>query len=1239
MRKLLAVSVMLIVLLGAATAFATPNSDLIENGSFDATAAGELPDGWYFDAWLKETSDAALNMDNGRTGMAVHIINYIENDVRLCRNIEVEGNSYYRISCYIKTAGVTGGAGANISVADTLAASTARLNDSDWEYVELIGKTEKKQNSIVVCLRIGGYGALSLGEAWFDDFNVVKLDNKPMGEVADFSKVEYQAQQQPEQGKMPYIGAIVLTPLLFIVVFIMVYKRLMHTSMAVHTKNEEYRNITIILCASFLLRCLLSLTIYGHPTDIQCFMSWSNALVENGLSSFYTSGMFADYTPGYMYVLWLTGAISKLLGFAYGDAGYVLLTKLPAILADIMAAYVVYKLARKRFSYNVSMLLMLFCAFNPVMAFVSGGWGQIDQVLAVLLLATIYLFVEKKQVLAGLIYGLAILVKPQALMIGPLMAVAYVLYIHDNGWKGLLKTIAAVLSAVGVIWLLSLPFKSTQEPLWIVNKYFDTASSYPYASVEAYNLFALFGGNWANINSTFLIFSYGQWGTVLMGAAVVFTAILYIYGRKAEPHCLMLCAGYLLCALFIVGQYMHERYMFPALLLLLVAFIFYNDKRLYLTYGFLSASLLLNVLGAFVIVSRQDAREGVYNALTYIGSLLNIMGYGYFTYVCCDIIFKKRRIPVEKQTKAATVVQAEKLEYNLPQPVDNKLHYTKKDRLYCIALTAIYAVVALVNLGTLQAPQTTWYGNYGDVVSVELEDDAVLSDIWIFGGMYTGSITITADDGTTIDYKQDNGDMFRWISIGGSEVRSKSFTIEVTDGSVWINELAFFGADGKLLSASASSAIELTDEPDQIPDHMSYINGMYFDELYHARTAYEHLHGIQPYENSHPPLGKVFIMLGIAIFGMNAFGWRIIGTLFGIGMVPVMYAFAKRLFKRSEYALLVSVLFAFDFMHFTQTRIATIDVYGVFFIILMFYYMYQYYCMNFYVDGLKKTLKPLSLAGVFFGLGAASKWICIYAGFGLAALLTISLIKRYIEYRRFKNSADAGAAAAVAPFYKYLILTLLWCCVFYIAVPVGIYLLAYMPYYLCQNPYDVKGVWEVQKFMFSYHSGLTDTHPYESPWWQWPLNLRPMWYYVGYDTAAGNISTISAMGNPAVWWPCLVGTIALMIQLLRGKLKNDDNITVLLIGIAANYVPWVLVPRCTFVYHYFATVPFIILCTVYMLKRIEETTARHGWIKWAWMGLAIAMFILFYPVISGAECSRKLVNMLEWLPTWTFMGK
>ena len=39
------------------------------------------------------------------------------------------------------------------------------------------------------------------------------------------------------------------------------------------------------------------------------------------------------------------------------------------------------------------------------------------------------------------------------------------------------------------------------------------------------------------------------------------------------------------------------------------------------------------------------------------------------------------------------------------------------------------------------------------------------------------------------------------------------------------------------------------------------------------------------------------------------------------------------------------------------------------------------------------------------------------------------------------------------------------------------------------------GVIDNQKYMFSYHSGLNSTHPYQSAWYEWPLGNRPVWFY------------------------------------------------------------------------------------------------------------------------------------------------
>ena len=136
----------------------------------------------------------------------------------------------------------------------------------------------------------------------------------------------------------------------------------------------------------------------------------------------------------------------------------------------------------------------------------------------------------------------------------------------------------------------------------------------------------------------------------------------------------------------------------------------------------------------------------------------------------------------------------------------------------------------------------------------------------------------------------------------------------------------------------------------------------------------------------------------------------------------------------------------------------------------------------------------------------------------------------------------------------------------------------------------------------------------------------------------GSVATISVMGNPAVWWICSTGTIVLIAALCLRKIKGNPAIFVSLVGIASNFVPWLLIRRCIFIYHFFATVPFILLATVCLLFELEKKHPKLAWVKWAWMGLALALFILFFPVISGVECSTAYSDALEWLPGWTFRG-
>ena len=508
-RFVLIISVFLMALFPLCGAYAEEQV-YIENPDFQYMDAESMPSGWYTDAWYTGDGDFFVEMDEVDGITCLHITNPAQNDVRLCQDIDVEPDSYYRISCDIKAQGVSDGGGANVSVAGTMAASEPITGDADWRRAELVGRTEQDQYTMTVCMRLGGYSSLSSGEAWFKDFSVIKLDGAPAGEVQDFYYYN-NANANSESGSHNvnelHGGAMLLTVLLSGVIGAICYRK---GILKKPGPDGEGVNVCMLLVLAFLMRCLLSLVFYGHSTDINCFMAWSYHLAGDGLANFYNSGMFADYPPGYMYILWLTGSIARALGLEYGGAGYVLITKMPSILADIFAAYMTYRIARKRLTESQSALLCCIVAFNPAMAFISGAWGQVDMIPAIMLLGVIYLFDSDKLELAGLLYGAAIITKPQSLMIGPLLAVAYFAKVYDKGWRYALRTLASVALAVIAIFALAWPFKGAQQPMWFMDKLLGTATSYPYASVEAFNMPALLGGNWADVNAPLLGLTYGK---------------------------------------------------------------------------------------------------------------------------------------------------------------------------------------------------------------------------------------------------------------------------------------------------------------------------------------------------------------------------------------------------------------------------------------------------------------------------------------------------------------------------------------------------------------------------------------------------------------------------------------------------------------------------------------------------------------------------------------------------------
>ena len=212
--------------------------------------------------------------------------------------------------------------------------------------------------------------------------------------------------------------------------------------------------------------------------------------------------------------------------------------------------------------------------------------------------------------------------------------------------------------------------------------------------------------------------------------------------------------------------------------------------------------------------------------------------------------------------------------------------------------------------------------------------------------------------------------------------------------------------------------------------------------------------------------------------------------------------------------------------------------------------------------------------------------------------------------------------------------TCLVCVVFFILIPGIIYVLSYIPY-KAGNPDDslMTIVIENQFSMFDYHSNLNATHDFSSSWWQWPIMVRPIWYYVAPEAGEGLRATIVSFGNPAIWW---VGIAAVVGSAVIAWKKKDKRMTVVFVAYALQYFPWILVTRCAFIYHYFTSVPFMILMIVYCIDYFMEKKRFSKPMLFVYLGLVFVLFVLFYPALSGMPVSENYIKALRWFPSWYF---
>ncbi len=647
------------------------------------------------------------------------------------------------------------------------------------------------------------------------------------------------------------------------------------------------------------------------------------------------------------------------------------------------------------------------------------------------------------------------------------------------------------------------------------------------------------------------------------------------------------------------------------------------------------------------------------------------------------------------------------------------MQLNKRDVITIAVLCILFFSVATWNLGLSEAPVTTWQGTESRTVYVDLGSSQTVKTVYFF--VNAGNATVTVSSGSPSSWVVKSTGNIRgdssWSSISVN-AETQFLQIEITptnyDGRpnfywsipnpddvephnyIKLAEIGVLsGSDQKISivnltnTGTTDDALQnLADEQATVQCPPTYLSSAYFDEVYFVRSAQNYLDHQTPFERTHPPLGKLIQASGIAMFGNTPFGWRIMGVIFGTLMIPLIYILGKKLMGTWIGGFAAAFLLTFDFMHFTMARMGTADTYVVFFSMLTQLFFLIYF-VNVVKHGWKTSIWPLFAAFVCFALGFSTKWLSMWAALGMLALL-VGL--RFRDLWKVKGWGNKYQAFFDRPF--------LWMLGF-VGVVAAIYFATYIPDMLTGTSFG--NVVNLQFQMYQFHATLTATHQFMSSWWSWPFLVSPhgyvpLWLSITYLPNSVD-STISAMGNPAIWWVGFAAVLVVIERAVRGqelasalrrklRRKPKQAAMPLPVGepvmaaepevpqpepsptveqpietaqplaaeaqpespkgrpwdIAAifistiflfSWLPYMFISRATFIYHFYISMPLLCLAAAYLIN-MYWTTRKGKAATLIFFAVVIGMFIAFYPVISGMPVSTSWIHALKWFPSWFF---
>jgi dolichyl-phosphate-mannose--protein O-mannosyl transferase len=422
---------------------------------------------------------------------------------------------------------------------------------------------------------------------------------------------------------------------------------------------------------------------------------------------------------------------------------------------------------------------------------------------------------------------------------------------------------------------------------------------------------------------------------------------------------------------------------------------------------------------------------------------------------------------------------------------------------------------------------------------------------------------------------------------------------------------------------------------------------MMFDEIYYAKDAKAIVdgrvgtHGQYRWAAGdevswpHPEMGKLAIAAGILLFGDRSFGWRLPAVIAGLGILACVYPLGRRLGLSPPWAIIALLFAAADPLGITQSRIATLDIFIAVWTVVCILFVLRYV-----QDGWRT--RWLFASGAAGGMAVATKWSGGLAIIGALFIILIAWVAQRLAARRDAEEQEAsGIPAAFNPLNLMpdaevvpatppqgsALLRVALVAVAMVALPIAVYLLSYLQYFLAGH--TVADFIELHRQAVIFSLNLRATHTYASLAPTWLIDYRPVWYYFqGTTTYHGVI----AIGNPLLWW---LATLSLVAAVVLTLLRRSYALLPAAAIIVVLYVPWFLTQRTSFLYYMTPVAPFMaILAAAALCLFARGELPRRGWL--AIGGVALGTAVLWQPLGIGAgwlfwTLPRRAGDSLGWV--------